>query len=59
MEQSPPRTESPEELRDFEQVLKQLLRLPPPKTKPVRARARQTARLVRAKKARRLVSSSA
>ncbi len=57
MEQSPSRPESPEALRDFEHVLKQLLRLPPPKTKAVRAR--QTARLVRAKKARRPVSSSA
>ena len=50
--------ETPEELRDFEQVLKRLLQ-PPPKLKPARAFDRRAARLARAKKVRRQVSSSA
>lgn len=59
MRQPPPTTETPKELDDFEQVLKQLLRLPPPTTTPVRTRARHAARLARPKKTRRQVSSSA
>ena len=54
-----PTPEPPEEGWDFEQVLKQLLRLPPPQTKSLRARARQAGRRAHAKKARPQVSSSA
>lgn len=59
MPHSAPSPETPEELRDFEQVLKRLLRLPPPQAKPARTLDRRAARLARAKKARRQVSSSA
>lgn len=50
-----PPPETPEEVRDFEQVLKRLLQ-PLPKLKPAHAVDRRTARRVRAKKARRPVS---
>ena len=54
-----PTTKTPEEVPAFEQVLKQLLRLPPLPPKPTRALSRRAARLARTKKARRPVSSSA
>ena len=52
-----PTPETPEEFRDFEQILKRLLQ--PPKPKPGHTLDRRTAPRPRAKKARRQVSSPA